>query len=68
EVYDPDTPIQQNAAYVARAREMREQQEAEMKAGPGGYASRVDRGWSPPTLSDVAAEAEADAVERAGEG
>ncbi|MEO1579618.1 MAG: monovalent cation:proton antiporter-2 (CPA2) family protein [Pseudomonadota bacterium] len=67
EVYDPDIPIQQNAAYIARAREMREQQEAEMKAGPGGYASRVDRGWSPPTLSDVVAEAEADAVERAEE-
>lgn len=68
EVYDAETPIQQNEAYVQRAKELMAEQEVEMKAGPGGYANRVDRGWSPPTPLDVAAEAAADAAERDGTG
>ena len=48
EVYDPDIPTSENAAYVARAREMMEAQEAEMKKGRIGFGIRSERGWMPP--------------------
>lgn len=48
EVYDPDIPAAENAAYVARAREMMEAQEAEMKKGRIGFGIRSERGWMPP--------------------
>lgn len=58
QVYDPDIPIHQNEAYVARAKEIGAEQEAFMRGKSKAFASRADRGWVPPTLSDVEAEAE----------
>ncbi|WP_306260952.1 cation:proton antiporter [Pararhizobium sp. IMCC21322] len=58
ELYDPDIPIHQNEAYVARAKEIGAEQEAFMRGKSMAFASRADRGWVPPTLSDVEAEAE----------
>ncbi len=60
ELYDPDIPIQDNPAYVARAKELREEREAQF-TGRGGraFGVRTDRGWSPPTAKDVEAEQKA---------
>ncbi|MCL4136930.1 UNVERIFIED_CONTAM: hypothetical protein GTU68_037857 [Idotea baltica] len=58
QVYDPDIPIHENEAYVARAKEIGAEQEAFMRGKSTAFASRADRGWVPPTLGDVEAEAE----------
>ncbi len=56
-LHDPDTPAHLNGPYVAKAREIRERREAELSGGGGGaFAQRKDRGWSPPSQSDVEAE------------
>ncbi len=67
EVYDPDIPIHKNPAYVSRAREIMEAQEEELRGGPSMFASRVDRGWSPPRVQDVRAEIAANEEAREGE-
>ena len=51
-LYDPDVPIHQNQAYVDRARAIRAETEAAMTGGRSAYASRIDRGWSPPVGRD----------------
>jgi len=58
ELYDPDIPVEENAPYVARALELRAELEAEMKGTGRAFASRIERGWSPPTPADVKAETE----------
>lgn len=58
QVYDPDIPIHENEAYVTRAKELGAAQEAEMRGKSTAFASRTDRGWVPPSLADVDAEAE----------
>lgn len=60
ELYDPDIPTLENEAYVERAKEIMAEQEAQLKGDSGRFTSRVERGWVPPTMKDVAAE-EADA-------
>ncbi|MGI1661654.1 monovalent cation:proton antiporter-2 (CPA2) family protein [Palleronia sp. KMU-117] len=55
-LYDPEIPAHQNAAYVAKVREVSERQEAEMRGSGRAFASRVDRAWAPPTPGDVEAE------------
>ena len=56
EVYDPDVPLHENAAYVERALQIREENEAMLRGEDADYNARSDRGWSPPTLADVDAE------------
>lgn len=56
DVYDPDVPIHQNEAYVAKAREVRDALDEEMKGRRHAFGQRTDRGWSPPSLEDVKAE------------
>ncbi|MEM7776214.1 MAG: cation:proton antiporter [Pseudomonadota bacterium] len=56
DVYDPDLPIHQNAAYVERFKEIREQNEALLRGEDPAFSARADRSWSPPTLDDVEAE------------
>jgi CPA2 family monovalent cation:H+ antiporter-2 len=56
DLYDPDIPIAENAAYIARVREITARQEAEMTGETGGFGSRADRGWAPPSLNDLEAE------------
>ncbi|NRA99447.1 MAG: cation:proton antiporter [Rhodobacteraceae bacterium] len=58
EVYDPDLPIHENTSYVERAKELIAEQEAQLRGDSGRFTSRAERGWMPPTLKDVAAEAE----------
>jgi glutathione-regulated potassium-efflux system protein KefB len=55
-LYDPEVEQHRNAAYVKRARELMAEQEAMLLGKPGAFAMRADRGWSPPTARDVAAE------------
>ena len=57
QLYDPDIPSHQNEAYVALAREISAEQEAQMRGKSTAFASRADRGWVPPSLEDVEAEA-----------
>ncbi len=44
--------------YVTRARELIDEQEEAMRGGAHAFGTRIDRGWSPPTVKDVEAEAE----------
>ncbi len=55
-VYDPAVPIHQNPAYVARAKELNAEAEAELKGMGRSFNSRAERGWVPPSLRDVDAE------------
>lgn len=55
ELYDINTPIHENKAYVARARELMAEQEAAMRGEKTAFSSRADRGWTPPTPADVTA-------------
>lgn len=61
-VYDPDVPIHQNEAYIAKAKEVRAQHEAEIRNVGKGFGGRDDRGWSPPTAEDAQVEEEANAA------
>ena len=56
EVYKPDVPLAENPEYVARAKELTAEREAQIKGKGRAFAARTDRGWSPPNLKDVAAE------------
>ncbi len=55
EVHDPDTPPHLNQAYVERSRNLMEEREAQIFAKGRAFATRTDRGWSPPTTEDVEA-------------
>ena len=55
EVHDPNVLLHENEAYIARALELRKEQEAELLGKAIGYASRSERGWTPPTIDDVSA-------------
>lgn len=58
QVYDPDVPSHQNEAYVKLVKEISTAQEAEMRGKFTAFASRVDRGWVPPSQADVEAVAQ----------
>lgn len=49
-VYDPDVPVHENAAYVARSKEYMAAQESAMAGRAGTFGSREDRGWVPPDI------------------
>ena len=46
-LYDPDIPVHENAAYVAKTREMTALIEANMRGSSAVFGSRADRGWVP---------------------
>ena len=52
EVYDPDIPVHENAAYVAMTKEFLAQQENAMLGRAGTFGSREDRGWVPPKMDE----------------
>lgn len=54
-VHQPGVPLQDNPEYVRRAKELREEREAELKGENRAFNISTDRGWSPPTLKDVEA-------------
>ncbi len=57
-LYDPETPIHRNSAYVERAKELMEEQEAAMRGSAGAFGGRVERGWVPPVGREAEAEEE----------
>ena len=56
--YDPDVPAHENEEYVRRTREYLDRDAEVMKGNSAAFATRLDRGWVPPTLEDVEAESE----------
>lgn len=60
-LWKPDVPETENAAYIARAREIMAAQAEELRHRHGAFRERSDRGWTPPTAeAREAAEAQAD--------
>jgi CPA2 family monovalent cation:H+ antiporter-2 len=60
EVFQEGVPLQDNPAYVERARAIMASREAQLKGGARGFKSRSDRGWVPPSISDVDSVTQAD--------
>ena len=60
-VYDPDVPAHENDEYVEKAKAFIDRYQQAMQGNSAAFASRLDRGWVPPTLDDVQAETEGDA-------
>ena len=54
-LYDPDVPVHENTAYVERAKTILASHEGAMQQSMKGFASRVERGWVPPSPDDEAA-------------
>ena len=52
-LYDPDIPVHENAAYVARTKEILATHVDAMQGNSSMFGSRSDRGWMPPTSDDV---------------
>lgn len=66
QVWDPEIPETQNAAYVKKAREM--DKDMELGAALGAFRERTERGWTPPTPQDAEADrARIESGEGAGE-
>ena len=59
-VYDPDIPAHENAEYVEKTKQYIRRTEDAMRGNSAVFGSRLDRGWVPPTLDDVQAEADSD--------
>ncbi len=55
-LYDPDIPIHENAAYVEKTKQIREENDAILRGDQSVFNVRPDRAWSPPTAEDVEAE------------
>lgn len=63
ELHDPDIPPHLNEAYVERSRTLIAEREAQIFGEGRAYASRTDRGWSPPSVVDVEAVIEKNELE-----
>ena len=61
--FDPSIPAHENEEYVQRTREFLDRYAEVMKGNAAAFGTRLDRGWVPPTLEDVEAEAARDADE-----
>lgn len=55
DLYDPDVPVHENFAYVERTKAILASHGDAMQGSTKGFASRVERGWVPPSLDDEAA-------------
>jgi CPA2 family monovalent cation:H+ antiporter-2 len=51
ELWRPDVPEPQNAAYVNRAREIMARQAETLRHRHGAFRERSDRGWTPPSAA-----------------
>ena len=58
-VFDLNIPPHENVVYVEKTKEYIERYEQAMRGSSAAFGSRLDRGWVPPTLEDVAAEQQA---------
>lgn len=47
ELYELNTPIQENTAYIERAKQIRTAQDAAIRGKVGGLSYRNERGWMP---------------------
>ena len=56
EVYDPNLPLDENPAYVARSKELIQEREAQIFGTGQAFAQETDRGWAPPSIQDLEAE------------
>jgi len=61
DIYDPDIPPHENSEYVSKSKEYLDRTEQMMQGNSAAFGSRIDRGWVPPTLEDLEAEAESGA-------
>lgn len=52
QLYDPDTPVHLNEAYVKRTKEMREEQNKIMQNGSQAFGGSSEMGWVPPKPLD----------------
>ena len=59
-VYDPDIPAHENDEYVEKTKAFLERYEQAMQGNSAAFASRLDRGWVPPTSEDAKAVVEDD--------
>ncbi|MGI9219586.1 MAG: monovalent cation:proton antiporter-2 (CPA2) family protein [Woeseiaceae bacterium] len=59
--YDPNVKVHENEEYVRRTKEFLERYEEAMQGNRSAFATRLDRGWVPPTLDDLEAETGKDA-------
>jgi CPA2 family monovalent cation:H+ antiporter-2 len=66
EAYDPDVPSHENPEYVEKTRKFLERYEQAMQGNSAAFGGRLDRGWVPPSLDDVQAEADAAESDSAG--
>jgi CPA2 family monovalent cation:H+ antiporter-2 len=64
-VYDPEVPSHENEEYVRRTKEYIKRYEQVMQGNKAAFATRLDRGWVPPSLDDVKAVQEADEADEA---
>ncbi len=55
-LYDPNVPAHENADYIARAQELRAEEEAVMSGHGNSFGGRFQRGWEPPSREDLDAE------------
>ncbi|MEO1202844.1 MAG: NAD-binding protein, partial [Pseudomonadota bacterium] len=55
-LFDPDIPIHENLPYIERTKEYIARTEDMMRGHSASFASRIERGWVPPTVEDVEAE------------
>ncbi|MEM8630346.1 MAG: cation:proton antiporter [Pseudomonadota bacterium] len=63
-LFDMNVPAHQNAPYVARVKEMADEQAEYMQSKSTSFWTRHDRGWVPPTVDDVKAESEDNEIEQ----
>jgi len=52
-LYDPDVPVHENEAYVARTKEVLATHENAMRGSSAIFGSRSERGWVPPSKDDL---------------
>ncbi len=55
-LYDPEIPLHQNKAYVEKAKEFRDENDAVLRGDDSIQSARADSAWLPPSLDDVDAE------------
>jgi len=53
DLYDPDVPVHENEAYVARTKELLATHENAMRGSSAIFGSRSERGWVPPSKDDL---------------
>ncbi|MEM1411115.1 MAG: cation:proton antiporter [Pseudomonadota bacterium] len=59
DMFDPNVPAHENDAYIEATKKFLARYEEAMRGNSAAFGSRLDRGWVPPTLEDVAAEEKA---------